>query len=495
MSGTGKVGDYQLGKTLGEGASSRVKIGTHIVTGRQYAVKIIRKAQFNVRPDLERKIRREIAIMRILDHPNILKLIDVLESPENLYLVVELASHGELFDFLRKKLARFETSTAFPIFRSIIYGLDYLHSRGICHRDLKLENILLDEFDRVKIADFGFANWMRHESVNTTCGSPHYAAPEVTSGLPYNGRCADIWSCGVLLFILLARRMPFSHDNVKIVLQQVRSGRYKMPEDFPTPIRDLISRMLMLDVSQRITLKDIKEHPAFTFDIPSLRYHFPSPVPISPMQDPIDPESVDPATLSGLKALGFGSDEAIFAELLSPEHTSAKLFCQVAKIKTLKIEDYPWLVEETVTTPDELFSRSPKELDHTPPPTDDFGCEQRPAVGVSPPEDASIPQRVDWVETRNEPPAEAFLIQNITLCIEDVMGRIQEVLTSAGVQWFHPTPVQIVAGVVQTNFFATIQARITADKTIEIAIAKTSGEDSFMLTLYASIERALKDDG
>ena len=141
--------------------------------------------------------------MRLLNHPHILKLHEFFESERHLYIVLEFAKHNELFDYLvtHRKLS-FQTGMEF--FRQIIYGLEYLHNHAICHRDLKPENLLLDEFDRVKIADFGFARWLRSNIAETSCGSPHYAAPEVIRGLRYDGRAADIWSCGVILFALLA---------------------------------------------------------------------------------------------------------------------------------------------------------------------------------------------------------------------------------------------------------------------------------------------------
>ena len=213
-----EVGNYILGQSLGEGMTGKVKLAVHKDTGKQFAIKIINKSQFDVKPDLQRKIHREIALMRLLDHPHILKLEEVCESPRHLYIVLEFAHHGELFDYLisRRKLT---PEVGIEFFRQIIYGLDYLHTHAICHRDLKPENILLNEFDQVKIADFGFARWLRTSIAETSCGSPHYAAPEVVRGLHYDGRAADIWSCGVILYALLAVCIlicPFSSFNFSI---------------------------------------------------------------------------------------------------------------------------------------------------------------------------------------------------------------------------------------------------------------------------------------
>jgi BR serine/threonine kinase len=185
-----------------------VKLATHRETNEQVAIKIIEKSLFQTQSGLEDKIKREIALMRLLDHPHILKLLEVCESPGHLYLILEYGAHGELFDYLVAR-RRLEPKMALRLFREIIYGLDYMHSMGICHRDLKTENLLLDQYDHILIADFGFARWMRTNLAETSCGSPHYTAPEVISGLQYDGRGADVWSAGVILYALLAVRLDF----------------------------------------------------------------------------------------------------------------------------------------------------------------------------------------------------------------------------------------------------------------------------------------------
>ncbi|OHS99150.1 CAMK family protein kinase [Tritrichomonas foetus] len=198
-----EVGNYILLQTLGAGSTGKVKLAENKITHKLYAMKIVNKHIFDSKPDLLRKIQREIALMRLLDHPHLLKLVEVCESPRHLYIIMEYASNGELLDYLIERRS-LEEETAMNFFHQLIYGLDYLHSHSICHRDLKPENILLDENDRIKIADFGFARWMKANIAETSCGSPHYAAPEIIKGLSYDGRCADIWSCGVILYTLLS---------------------------------------------------------------------------------------------------------------------------------------------------------------------------------------------------------------------------------------------------------------------------------------------------
>ena len=198
-----RLGPYTVIGKLGQGTSGQVRLAINVETQQKVAIKIINKEIFASKPSLQVKVQREIALMHLADHPHLLKLIDVLESPRHLYIVVEYAAKGELFNFLVEHKS-LDEGMAMKFFRQIIYGLEYLHSLGICHRDLKLENILLDENLNIKIADFGFARFVKYSIAETSCGSPHYAAPEVIGGHPYDGRMADIWSCGIILYALLA---------------------------------------------------------------------------------------------------------------------------------------------------------------------------------------------------------------------------------------------------------------------------------------------------
>jgi BR serine/threonine kinase len=194
-----KIGDYILDKSLGTGATGKVKLAWHQITNEQVAVKIIKKSLFRDHPELLKKVQREIALMRLLDHPSILSLRDVFESGHHIFIVENYAPGGSLSDCIRSITAE----VAFSFFRQIIYGLEYLHLHGICHRDLKPENILLNTPDQIWIADFGFACWMPNNIASSSCGSPLYSAPEIIKGLQYDGRIADIWSVGVILYAML----------------------------------------------------------------------------------------------------------------------------------------------------------------------------------------------------------------------------------------------------------------------------------------------------
>ena len=210
-------------------------------------------------------VEREIVVMKLIDHPNILKLYDVWETSSSLYLVLEYVQGGELFDYLCNE-GRRPTHEGLDYFQQIISAVDYCHRFNIAHRDLKLENILIDDKSNIKIADFGMAAWQdssRGNLLRTSCGSPHYAAPEVISGKPYDGRAADIWSCGIILYALLAAKLPFDDDDCPTLLQKIANGKFDMPTDIDPQAQNLISRMLTTNVAERITMPEIIRHPFF----------------------------------------------------------------------------------------------------------------------------------------------------------------------------------------------------------------------------------------
>ena len=185
------IGDYQVIRTLGSGTTCKVKLARSMSDNKEYAIKVIKKERFESNPYLEGKVNCEIAILRIIDHPNIIKLHDVLESKRHIFIVEEYAEEGELFDYINQH-KQLSVIAAMDMFRQIIYALDYMQQSKICHRDLKLENNLLDSNMKIKIADFGFACWMKEGVATTCCGSPHYTAPEIIKGLIYDGRAVDI---------------------------------------------------------------------------------------------------------------------------------------------------------------------------------------------------------------------------------------------------------------------------------------------------------------
>ncbi|CEH18548.1 serine threonine-protein kinase [Ceraceosorus bombacis] len=217
-------------------------------------------------------IEREIVIMKLIEHPNLIGLWDVYETSKELYLVMEYVAGGELFDHLVAK-GRLKPDEARSYFRQIIFGLDFCHQHKICHRDLKPENLLLDATKQiVKVADFGMAALGSGPSgpvslekmLETSCGSPHYASPEIVSGKAYRGDASDIWSCGIILFALLCGRLPFDDPNIQVLLSKVKRGRFEMPAFLEPGAKDLISRMLEIQPERRLRMDQIMRHPWFT---------------------------------------------------------------------------------------------------------------------------------------------------------------------------------------------------------------------------------------
>ncbi|XP_004389478.1 serine/threonine-protein kinase BRSK2 [Trichechus manatus latirostris] len=233
--------------------SGLVKLGIHCVTCQKVAIKIVNREKLS--ESVLMKVEREIAILKLIEHPHVLKLHDVYENKKYLYLVLEHVSGGELFDYLVKK-GRLTPKEARKFFRQIISALDFCHSHSICHRDLKPENLLLDEKNNIRIADFGMASLQVGDSLlETSCGSPHYACPEVIRGEKYDGRKADVWSCGVILFALLVGALPFDDDNLRQLLEKVKRGVFHMPHFIPPDCQSLLRGMIEVDAARRLTVR------------------------------------------------------------------------------------------------------------------------------------------------------------------------------------------------------------------------------------------------
>ncbi|XP_074547652.1 MAP/microtubule affinity-regulating kinase 3a isoform X4 [Halichoeres trimaculatus] len=247
------VGNYRLLKTIGKGNFAKVKLARHILTGREVAIKIIDKTQLN--PNSLQKLFREVRIMKILNHPNIVKLFEVIETERTLYLVMEYASGGEVFDYLVAH-GRMKEKEARAKFRQIVSAVQYCHQKHIVHRDLKAENLLLDADMNIKIADFGFSNeFTLGNKLDTFCGSPPYAAPELFQGKKYDGPEVDVWSLGVILYTLVSGSLPFDGQNLKELRERVLRGKYRIPFYMSTDCENLLKRFLVLNPSKRGTLE------------------------------------------------------------------------------------------------------------------------------------------------------------------------------------------------------------------------------------------------
>uniref|UniRef100_A0A8C4QIH9 non-specific serine/threonine protein kinase n=1 Tax=Eptatretus burgeri TaxID=7764 RepID=A0A8C4QIH9_EPTBU len=222
------------------------------------AIKIIDKSRLD-QVSLN-KVYREVYIMKQLSHPNVIKLYQVYQTRNMLYLVTEYARNGEMFEYLSKH-GQLDEEEAKRKFLQIVSAVDYCHQRGIVHRDLKAENLLLDGNMNVKLADFGFGNfYQKGELLATSCGSPPYAAPEVFEGLEYDGPQLDVWSLGVVLYVLVCGTLPFDGATLPALRQRVLSGRFRIPFFMSEDCEHLIRRMLVQDPNKRLTIKQIKQH-------------------------------------------------------------------------------------------------------------------------------------------------------------------------------------------------------------------------------------------
>uniref|UniRef100_A0A8C6FZ08 BR serine/threonine kinase 2 n=1 Tax=Moschus moschiferus TaxID=68415 RepID=A0A8C6FZ08_MOSMO len=288
------VGPYRLEKTLGKGQTGLVKLGIHCVTCQKVAVKIVNREKLS-----------ESVLMK--------------------YLVLEHVSGGELFDYLVKK-GRLTPKEARKFFRQIISALDFCHSHSICHRDLKPENLLLDEKNNIRIADFGMASLQVGDSLlETSCGSPHYACPEVIRGEKYDGRKADVWSCGVILFALLVGALPFDDDNLRQLLEKVKRGVFHMPHFIPPDCQSLLRGMIEVDAARRLTLEHIQKHIWYIGgkNEPEPEQPVPRKVQIRSLPSL---EDIDPDVLDSMHSLGcFRDRNKLLQDLLSEEENQEKM--------------------------------------------------------------------------------------------------------------------------------------------------------------------------
>eukprot|EP01027_Heterolobosea_sp_BB2_P009656 GEZU01014225.1.p1 GENE.GEZU01014225.1~~GEZU01014225.1.p1 ORF type:complete len:246 (-),score=52.10 GEZU01014225.1:74-811(-) len=227
-----RIGKYELGKTLGRGTFSKVKYAIDTETKQPYAIKIVDRKQV-VKENMEQQLKREIAIMKILKHQYVVDLKEVLQTSKHIYIVLELITGGELFDRI-VSAKRFSEDQARRYFQQLITGIEYCHKQGIAHRDLKPENLLLDANDNLKISDFGLSALSegrdgRQKLLMTTCGTPNYVAPEVLLEKGYDGFQADVWSAGVILFVMLAGYLPFDDPTMNGLFAKIEKGKYKAP--------------------------------------------------------------------------------------------------------------------------------------------------------------------------------------------------------------------------------------------------------------------------
>ncbi|PVU88677.1 hypothetical protein BB560_006353 [Smittium megazygosporum] len=274
MSVNQKIGDYTVVKTVGSGSFGKVKQAVHNYTKQVVALKVINRSKL-VHSDMAGRVNREIQYLKMLRHPHIIKLYEVISTPTDIIMVIEFAG-GELFNYLVEK-GRMSESNARKFFQQIIAAVEYSHRRGIVH------SLLLDPFDNVKVADFGLSNIIKDgEFLKTSCGSPNYAAPEVINGKLYAGPDVDVWSCGVILYVMLCGKLPFDDDNIPSLFKKISSGIFVVPSYVSPEAKHLIQQMLVVDPTSRITIPEIRKNKWFNVDLPD--YLQPLPEGVDPMQ-------------------------------------------------------------------------------------------------------------------------------------------------------------------------------------------------------------------
>ncbi|KAJ1919595.1 hypothetical protein H4219_001843 [Mycoemilia scoparia] len=267
-----RIGDFIIKRTLGKGSFSKVCLSEHRKSKQLFALKFIKpkssqnaaNADKNDKHDI--RVEREIKLLSLLYHPNIVRLYDVVHTTKFTMIVMEHNSGGELLQHIRKK-GRLSEKDARRFFRQIVSAMDYCHQNCIIHRDLKLENVMLDANENVKIIDFGFCNkfyWDRQ--LNTFCGSPFYAAPEMVKGIKYTGPEVDIWSMGVILFFMLCGRTPFEGENLNEIYRKISLGEFVLPRTLSAGASSLIRGMLTVAQASRFKMEDVRTHPWITED-------------------------------------------------------------------------------------------------------------------------------------------------------------------------------------------------------------------------------------
>jgi len=292
------IDDYLIKDTIGKGTFSTVKLGENIKTKEKVAIKILNKEKIKANEDLIR-IKREIKILSMMDHPNIIKTYKITENEKNYYIIMEYCDGGELFNYIVEK-EKLDENEASMFFFQLINALEYIHSLGIAHRDLKPENLLLVENKIIKIIDFGLSNYFNGEKkLETPCGSPSYASPEIIKGENYNGFSIDIWASGIIMFAMLCGYLPFDDDEEEedddddenneennnsneknennndsdnnsneseksddneVLFQRILEGKLDFPSYLSNDAIDLMKKILVVNPEKRIEIKDIKKH-------------------------------------------------------------------------------------------------------------------------------------------------------------------------------------------------------------------------------------------
>uniref|UniRef100_A0A803NGB2 non-specific serine/threonine protein kinase n=1 Tax=Cannabis sativa TaxID=3483 RepID=A0A803NGB2_CANSA len=258
------LGRFEIGKLLGHGTFAKVYLAKNIKSGESVAIKVIDKEKI-LKGGLIAHIKREISILRRVRHPNIVQLFEVMATKAKIYFVMEYVRGGELFNKVAK--GRLKEELARNYFQQLISAVSFCHARGVFHRDLKPENLLLDENGNLKVSDFGLSavsDQIRQDGLfHTFCGTPAYVAPEVLARKGYDAAKVDIWSCGVILFVLMAGYLPFHDQNIMAMYKKIYKGEFRCPRWFSPELSRLLSRVLDTNPETRVTIPHIMENRGF----------------------------------------------------------------------------------------------------------------------------------------------------------------------------------------------------------------------------------------
>ncbi|XP_047312097.1 CBL-interacting serine/threonine-protein kinase 11-like [Impatiens glandulifera] len=330
-------GKYEIGKLLGCGAFAKVYHARSIATGQSVAVKVINKSKITNTSN----IKREISIMRRLHHPHIVKLYEVLATKSKIYVVIEFVKGGELFTRVAK--GRFDEETGRKYFQQLISAVGFCHSRGIYHRDLKPENILIDENGYLKVSDFGLSaatDQIRQDGMlHTICGTPSYVAPDILVKKGYDGAKVDIWSCGIILYVLTAGYLPFNDPNLMEMYRKIYKGEYQCPKWMSSDLKRFLSRLLDTNPATRITVDQIFQDPWFRKDYKEVSF------PASDDQFTLKPDEEDRTgfSLNAFNIISFSSGldlSCLFDDSSSSENDGERFVSTEAPEKIVeKVEE------------------------------------------------------------------------------------------------------------------------------------------------------------
>ncbi|CAG9326766.1 unnamed protein product [Blepharisma stoltei] len=334
----GNIEEYAIGKQIGQGAYASVKFATHTPTSRKVALKIYEKIKLL---DLSRKknVLKEIEILEMLDHPNIVKFYEIVETSRQLHIVMEYVAGCSLHGYLKRKPnRRLEENEAKKITTQIVSAIEYCHSKNVSHRDLKLENLLLDDKGEIKIIDFGFST-VQDKKSRIFCGTPSYMAPEIVTRKEYSGPPVDIWAIGVLLYVFLTGTFPFKGSNDHELYRKIRQSSYSLPQYLSRTSSSLIARILKSDPNSRPTAQEILSDP-WLQDI--------EPTP-APKEDPatqaivyacsINGDALDFGLIRSIKKLGF-NDSELLHELQDENSKISKLYRKLKSNKDLSSDGH-----------------------------------------------------------------------------------------------------------------------------------------------------------